>query len=151
MLFLDCEFNGHNGQLLSMALVGSQTSVAPEFYAAVPRIDCMMNDWVKENVIPKIEIPTSSWSAFKLALHDFLRQHPGEVIVADSPADFVYLLEQCHEINEEGKYRYINLNLKMEFVISGDYTSENPHNALADARALKKWYFDNFPVSRQLA
>lgn len=151
MLFLDCEFNGHNGQLISMALVGADNHLHPEFYMAVPRLDFMMNKWVYENVIPKIGIPTSSWSAFRKALHEFLQQHPGEIIVADSPADFVYLLEQCHEINDEGKYRYINLNLKMEFVISGQYTSENPHNALADAKALKKWYFDTFPVSRQLA
>lgn len=141
-LFLDCEFNGHEGRLISMAIVADN---GDEFY----EVDCnaMINDtnvWVKENVWPILgKIPCVGPLAFRDKLHEFLRKHVGEMIIADSPADFVYLLQWCHEM-KDGKYRYINLDLDMRFVTSGKYESKIPHNALEDARALKKWYDENF-------
>lgn len=46
-------------------------------------------------------------------------------------------------MTDDSKYKYINLDLDMKFVISGKYESENPHNALADAKALMEWYSKN--------
>lgn len=146
MLFLDCEFNGHKGELISMAIV---TTNGDEFYQVAPSIEQYdINEWVKENVVPKLggkQSIAKSWKEFREELWKFLLLHPNQIIVADSPADFIYLLEQLHYMDENNKYRYISANLKMEFVISGDYLSENPHNAIADARALRDWYLNNLP------
>src|SRR5688572_8689516 len=143
MLFLDCEFNGHRGHLISMALVSDK---GEEFYEVMPGVyhkDTVK--WVRDNVLTKLgKDPLADEKSFRDKLQHFLTKHVGEYIVADSPADFWYLMDMVHEINEEGKYRYINLELDMKFIISREVKSENPHNALADARALKDWYIATF-------
>ena len=112
-----------------------------EFYEVTPDSDKIIaTEWVTNNVLPVLhKAPIASYSEFREKLWDFLRRHPQEIIVADSPADFVYLMEQCHFMDGD-KYAYINLDLKMYFVISGPYQSAMPHNALEDAKALKKWF-----------
>ena len=134
MLTLDCEFNGHGGRLISMALVSDD---GDEFYEVLPwahHSDTV--PWVMENVLPVLNKYSIEQNVFREKLWDFLRKHTGELIIADSPADFVYLLEQCHMLDENEKYQYINLDISMQFRISGIYTSKIPHNALEDARAL---------------
>lgn len=143
MLFLDCEFDGFGGSLISMAMISSSGN---EFYEVVeypihPALG-MPNDWVKENVIPKLGKEPISGTEFREKLHGFLLQHPGQIIVADSPADFKYLLGQLEWMDKD-KYQYLNLEVKMQFTPSGKYTPENPHNALSDAKALREWYKKN--------
>lgn len=135
MMFLDCEFDGHGGKLISMAIV---TSTHDEFYEVLPvGAD---DKWVKENVMPVLnKEPIKDNEKFREKLHNFLLRNPGKLIVADSPADFIYLLQECHHMTEDKKYYYLNLKLDMQFnpgirVIK----SEIPHNALEDARALLK-------------
>jgi hypothetical protein len=138
MMALDCEFDGHNGRLISMALSGTD---GDEFYEVTPDSDkTPATQWVTDNVLPVLnKDPVESEDKFKEKLWNFLRRHPQEIIVADSPADFVYLMQQCHFMKDD-KYAYINLDLKMYYVVSGPYESAMPHNALEDARALKKWF-----------
>lgn len=140
-MFLDCEFDGHEGRLISMAIVADD---GDEFYEVA--YDAMIDDtkiWIKENVWPYLgKTPANLPHIMHDSLHNFLRKHVGETIIADSPADFIYLLQLCHEM-EDDKYRYINLDLDMRFCISGNYTSKIPHNALEDARALRDWYNEN--------
>ena len=50
--FLDAEFNGFGGELISLALVPEQDGLPP-FYEAI-RCDAP-TDWVAENVIPVLE------------------------------------------------------------------------------------------------
>lgn len=142
MLFLDCEFNGHNGELISMALVSTDGDY---FYKIMPYLKVYnLNPWVQENVIPKLEAieenTAKDWGSFRNELWAFLDKHKDETIVADSPADFVYLFEQLHYMTEDNKYRYISTEIKTKFVVSGALKPENPHNALSDARALRDWY-----------
>ena len=146
MLALDCEFNGHNGYLISMALSATN---GDEFYEVTSGWDTLnVNQWVKENVIPVLNKQAISQADFKDRLWNFLRRHPQEIIVADSPADFIYLLQQCHMMTEDDKYKYINLDLKMYFVVSGPYQSAVPHNALEDARALKNGFTRVRPINQ---
>ena len=140
MLFLDCEFNGFGGRLISMAIVASN---GDEFYEVITWEKYSNTiPWVAENVLPKLNKLSIREDEFQNRLWNFLLKHPNEAIIADSPADFKYLLERCEFMTNESpsKYRYINLEIKMHFVISDKYESEVPHNALSDARALKKWY-----------
>lgn len=48
-LFLDCEFNGFGGELISMALVDEQGKY---FYEVLPCPQPI--PWVQENVMPKL-------------------------------------------------------------------------------------------------
>lgn len=144
MLFLDCEFNGHGGKLISMALVGNPIRPHPTFYEVMHPNTYTPNAWVKENVVPKLNKAPISEEEFRAKLHNFLMYHHGETIYADSPADIVHLMDLCHEITKEDKYRYINMNIKMEFIISGNIHSEVPHNALSDAEALRMWYMNTY-------
>ena len=143
MLALDCEFDGHDGPLISMAIVGPNDS---EFYEVLPHWSMTKDPWVQANVLPVLnKQPIESWELFREKLWAFLAKHIGYVIVADSPADFKYLMENCHFMSNE-RYAYINLWIKMHFIITGKYISKIPHNALEDARALRE-YLANEPAS----
>lgn len=134
MIALDCEFDGHNGHLISIALVAEN---GDEFYEVVGDAVYKVRDsWVIENVIPFLGKKGIGMYWLREELWNFLEKHPQETIVADSPADFRYLLDLCHSIDNRGKYSYINLDIHMHFHVSGTYYSKIPHNALEDARAL---------------
>ena len=136
MLALDCEFDGHDGPLISMAIVGPN---GDEFYEVLPYWSMTKDTWVQANVLPVLnKQPIESWELFREKLWAFLAKYTGYIVIADSPADFKYLMENCHYMNN-GRYAYINLWIKMQFVIAGKYESRIPHNALEDARALRKW------------
>lgn len=141
MLFLDCEFNGHGGALISLAMV-SNTS-GKEFYEVLPLDKAYYDSWVMANVVPflnKKSIPTDE---FNKKLREFLTLHAGEIIVADSPADFIYLLDRLHNLKND-KYEMLNLNISMSLVMSDNLAPSMPHNALSDAIALKAWYHSKY-------
>lgn len=141
MLFLDCEFDGFGGRLISMALVSTD---GDEFYEVLPYFHHSdLNPWVVANVLPKLDKASITALEFRDKLHVFLQKHIGEVIVADSPADFKYLMDQIEWMADGNKYRYLNLSITMQFTPSGEYTPDNPHNALSDAKALMKWYLEH--------
>ena len=141
-LFLDCEFNGHEGRLISMGIVSDLTQ--QEFYETliIPH-DEVIDPWVQENVIPKLYKPPIDDLEFREKLHIYLLKHTGETIYADSPADHVHLLNNTHWMNDENSYRYLSLELTMKFIIPNrkEYwpTNELEHHALHDARTLMKW------------
>ena len=90
-LYLDCEFNGHEGRLLSMGIVSNVTQ--QEFYETlvIPH-DEVIDPWVLDNVIPKLHKPPIENTEFREKLHLYLLKHAGETIYADSPADHIHLL-----------------------------------------------------------
>lgn len=141
MIFLDCEFNGHDGELISMAMVSTN---GDEFYEVVglPH-NLPIVPWVQENVIPKLGKAPISYDLFRNKVQEFLILHSGEMVIADSPADLIHLLDNMHCMTDKGKYHYLNLEVKMQFTPSGSYTPEDPHNALSDAKGLMKWYLAN--------
>lgn len=140
MLALDCEFDGHGGQLISMALV---TEDGDFFYEVLPQYMPINVQWVKDNVLTVLhKAPIGSNAEFRIKLHDFLIKHSGHIIHADSPADFIHLMESCHGLDDQGRYVYLGLDITMKFVVMKnhgiDLESLIPHNALEDARALMK-------------
>ena len=84
--YLDCEFDGHEGDLISMALVNMHDSI----YIKVT--DCRVyHDWVKENVIPILEAPAPktvnvNTNGVGAVLRAFLPVE-GFEIISDSPVD----------------------------------------------------------------
>lgn len=130
-LFLDTEFNEHNGELISMALVGKNR----EFYEVVEFFD-RPGPWVKDNVIPVLNKPAIPRSEFQKILAIFLRQFDEVEIIADWPADVMYFCEVL--ITAPGQaLKTPPLTFR---IIDCKYESEVPHNALWDARAIMGVY-----------
>jgi len=139
-LFLDTEFNGFGGTLLSMALVGLD---GEEFYEVIENND-PINPWVAENVVPLLNKDPINRYDFCSRLEAFLEQHMkgGRLrIVADWPADIQYFLQYI--MDEQDQSRMIvgleNIDLIMDRNLRF-YQSKVPHNALEDARAMRALY-----------
>ncbi|PTQ13488.1 hypothetical protein CLG96_05220 [Sphingomonas oleivorans] len=139
--FLDTEFNGFGGDLLSLALVpefGDQ-----EYYVALPLPD-LIDPWVATHVVPYLHnVPDALDNRLDAvaAAHElaaYLGADRDPLIVADWPEDIALfcrlLLTGPAEIVDVG-------NIRFEFRRSpGFSTARNsrvPHNALHDARALR--------------
>jgi hypothetical protein len=77
-LFLDCEFNGFGGELISMALVDENERY---FYEVLPCIN--PTSWVLDNVIPILNKQTIDLKEFQNTLFKFLNHYETIHIVAD--------------------------------------------------------------------
>lgn len=143
-LFLDTEFNGKGGDLISIALVARKGLQRTEFY----EVDASFafgyaNDWVRENVIPFLGKHSIRRDELRDGLLSFLGKfnEPLE-IYADWPDDFIYF---CELLSDRGALDNYTLPLEctMHLIRSGPTNPRTPHNALSDAHALCDWYFQN--------
>ncbi|HEY0626758.1 MAG TPA: hypothetical protein VGD10_08485 [Allosphingosinicella sp.] len=140
--FLDTEFNGFGGELISLALVpeyGDQ-----DYYAVLPLPEAL-HPWVERHVVPYLNsVPlgvlggetTRRAAAEEIAR--YLAGDPDPVIVADWPDDIGYF---CHLlVTKPGDMAEVG-GLRFELLRNpGFSTAQNsavPHNALHDARALR--------------
>lgn len=134
--FLDTEFNGYRGQLISLALVGDDGS---EFYEVL-RCRKPVDPWVAQHVIPILgKFPVADEAMLSRSLQAFLGRFDRVHIVVDWPDDIKYFCE----VLVVGPGKCISTP-PLTFEIRHDLpstaeTSELPHNALADARALAHW------------
>lgn len=133
--YLDTEFNGHGGELISLALISPE---GPSFYRA-KRFDHPHNPWVVENVLPVIAVEYDRPLIFKLEFRQFIVQYPEAKIIADWHGDLIHFLHLLQGPTFDSTLSY-HCTLKIINTPPGEPVSEIPHNALADARALMKWY-----------
>jgi hypothetical protein len=135
--FLDTEFNGFGGKLISLALVPENSS-KPEFYKELEMKD-QLDPWVKEHVVPHLFQKPVTRSEFQLALGEYLWNCREEIIIiADWPDDIRYFCESL--ITGPGMCLGLLPNIKFELDFGIEYESEVPHNALYDARAISEFY-----------
>jgi hypothetical protein len=130
-LYLDTEFNGYKGELIS---VGIWNPVTKRHFYEERNINWIYKDlteFVTKYVRPKLsDIPNEF---LQNDLVTYLTKHEGETIYADWPEDFIHLLYMC--CGNMG-IKYIS-QLKMELITTPDnYISKKPHHALWDAEAL---------------
>jgi hypothetical protein len=143
-LFLDCEFTNFEGHLISMALVAEN---GDEFYEVVyfSEIDC--HEWVRENVVPILKKEKIPYSDFQRSLALFLRKYDEVEVIADWPEDFWHfsraLLTGPGMMMEAPK-------IKMTMERRLDYTSDLPHNALEDAKAIKAAYQKKYTYGKKV-
>jgi len=134
-LYIDCEWNGYKGALLSIALVPSDPD-GPVFYAAFERLgQWVFDEWVLENVyLPYLEKEQKrSREEIQLGLKVYLSHFSYIHIIADWPED----IERFCELLITGPGTRINTPpLTME-VVRVDAPSSNPHHALYDAKGLR--------------
>ena len=135
-LFLDTEFNGFQGKLMSMALV-PEDPTKPEFYKELEMKD-QLHPWVRENVVPHMTMVPCSHNEFQQALTQYLWNVGDCTIVADWPDDIRYFCESL--ITGPGMCINLFHKIKFELYFGIDYQSEVPHNALYDARAIRDVY-----------
>jgi hypothetical protein len=135
-LFLDTEFNGFGGKLISMALVPDNDSTRT-FYKEIEMTD-QLDPWVRENVVPHLVLIPCSRHQFQQALAQYLREVGDCTIIADWPDDIRYFCESL--ITGPGECLNLLHNMKFELDFGIEYESLVPHNALHDARAIKEFY-----------
>jgi hypothetical protein len=140
--FLDCEYNGFGGAILSLALVPEDGG--EELYLL---FDCPnpIHPWVEQNVMPfigqvpevlKLPVMDREQSARTIAM--YLDHDPEPEILADWPTDielFCGLLSFAPGLMvpvPELRFRLLQLGS-----FSPAENSAVPHNALHDARALR--------------
>jgi hypothetical protein len=135
-LFLDTEFNGFGGQLISLALV-PDNDFFPEFYTEIQMTE-QLHPWVKDNVVPHLVLAPCTHNEFQQALGQYLWAVGDCTIIADWPDDIKYFCESL--ITGPGMMLNTTHNIKFELDLGIDYDSLVPHNALHDARAIKEFY-----------
>jgi len=140
--FLDTEYNGFGGALLSLALVPEDGG--EEFYVT---LDCdgPLDPWVERHVIPFLDMVPEGLVSPRLSRQDaaqtlavWLAHDEAPDIVADWPED----LAQLSMLLVTGPGLMVSMPpLSLHFVpLHGYSTAANsvvPHNALHDARALR--------------
>lgn len=140
-LFLDTEFNGFGGRLISMGIV-TEEPYGPEFYR-IAHIPENPVPWVAENVLPVVGgIATGeSFTADLLLFLKVAAQSGGNLeAIADWPADFEHLCAQMSLMGQALGYE-LPLSISMKLIPgSPKIVSATPHHALHDARALRDWY-----------
>jgi hypothetical protein len=130
-LFIDGEWNSYGGELISLALV---PEIGEHFYEV---LGCDSPDpWVAENVMPKLVKNRITMSEMQEKLEVYLSQFESIHIVADWPEDIMWF---CKVLITGPGTRINTPPLSLE-VLRVDTVSMNPHNALADAGALRAWW-----------
>ncbi len=129
-MYIDGEWNSYRGDLLSLALVGEDGC---EWYEVL-EFDGKPDPWVAANVMPKLRKAPVSLELMQGSLQRFLDRYPAGVhIVADWPEDIERF---CRVLVTGPGQRLGTPPLTME-VVRIEPVSADPHNALADARALR--------------
>ena len=148
--FLDTEFNGMGGDLISLALVSES---GRELYLAMQCANPI--PWVADNVIPIVSCDGALPLVFMrtvpmigLAIAAFLEHDSQPCIIADWPDDIAYF---CKTLIT-GPGQMVNIpSLSFEMVRVDAYPTDLPgaiqHNALWDARALRRKISTQSPES----
>lgn len=141
--FLDTEYDGFGGPLLSLALVPEDGG--EEFYVVIAH-DAVRDEWVQRHVIPFLDMvpeqlkgPRLTREAAAAALAHWLAFDEAPDVIADWPED----LAQLSMLLVTGPGQMVPMpTLTMRFVplhsFSTAANSKVPHNALHDARALRQ-------------
>ncbi len=137
-LYLDSEFDGHGGSLISLALAGDDGS---RWYGVFAEYAAF--DWVIENVIPHLYgmKPTVDGAPelLRFSLAEYLRGRGGCTIWADWPDDFAHLMRLMSGPFYSDSFM-IPCTMQLIVTPDGEPKPEIPHNALSDAIALMKWH-----------
>lgn len=133
-LWIDTEFNSFKGELISMALVDEN---GRQWYGVLGCND--PDPWVAQHVMPILNQEPMPLLDFQDSLLVFLAAYDAVHIVADWPEDIQHFCESL--ITGPGK-RIDTPKLIMEIRRDLDAVSALPHNALADAIAIRSLHLE---------
>ena len=140
--YIDCEFDGHNGPLLSMALVPSEGSSIH-----INVLTNALDPWVIANVEPFIDSHEAETIA-RVPMYmvgeeivKFIGNDRNPVIVCDSPQDARYFSQSLTTASDGGYAPFPFDNLTIDIYSVDCYPTTLPgavqHNAWWDAMALR--------------
>ena len=128
-IWLDTEFNGWRGDLISMALVAED---GREWYRS---LGCEQpTPWIAAHVMPVLRARRTTRERLQTSLWRWLRGFERIHIIANWPEDFVHF---CSVLVTGPGCRTRCPPMTMEMVEGLEPGSAVPHNALEDARALR--------------
>ncbi len=137
-IFLDCEFNSHGGELISLALVPEDATL-PDFYEALWVRGA--TPWVQEHVLPVVNRKPVSYAEFQRLLEEYLVGIGDIQVIADWPEDIRHFCECL--IKAPGKMMPLTA-IDMRYIRLPEapfkHVSAIPHNAREDAKALRANY-----------
>jgi hypothetical protein len=139
--FLDTEYNGPGGELLSIALVPDD---GDDLYLTLQH-SAPLVEWVERHVVPYLDSVPEQLSCPRLsrddaaqALERYLRHDEDVLIFADWPED---IAQFCNLMitgpGDMVDVRHVTFKLAPMSNFSTAANSKVPHNALHDARALR--------------
>lgn len=140
--YLDTEYDGHNGPLMTMALISEDKS--KDIYIVTPHIPT--DPWVIENVVPLIDnhkakkLINTTIDGVGVFLRDFLLLDDMVEIVADSLTDIGHFA-RAYSTRVSGEY-CVNYKTRITFVVENveSYPTKVEgalqHNSYWDALAL---------------
>lgn len=135
-LYLDTEFNGFDGELLSLALV---SDCGKEFYEEI-EFDGLHDTWVRRNVVPKLGKPPLRPLIFKQEFHKFILQFDNPTIVCDWHTDAVYF---CKLLSGFDYASSLDYPCSIQIIKTPQGEPVMVHHALADAKILQEWCRNN--------
>ncbi len=145
--YLDTEFNGFGGDLLSLGLAAED---GEDYYVAIQPLPEHLDEWVERHVVPYLfHVPQALDNRLDrvAAAHDvaaYLRADPDPLIIADWPEDIALfcrlLLIGTSDIVDVDR---ISFEFRRTPGFSTARNSKVPHNALHDARSLRHFLLEN--------
>lgn len=137
--YLDCEFDGYGGDLISLALV---SEAGPSLYLVFEGYEDSCDEWVIEHVLPVVPLPLAIYAkrdGAQTELTDFFRGDACPIIVTDWPDDVAYLCT----LMLTGPGTMIDIpRISFEIHRVDAYPTDLPgavqHNAWWDAKALQR-------------
>jgi hypothetical protein len=138
-LYLDTEFNGFGGKLISLALVPwPSKSAVGNWYECMESAD-PYEPWVAENVIPILGKPPISKNEFRASFVKFVQWFDCPEIIADWHTDVMHF---CQLLEGDSFQESVPFGGKFTIIQTpeGEPKPSIPHNALSDAQALMEWH-----------
>lgn len=140
--YIDCEFDGHNGPLLSLALVRE------DGWSAHIQTTAYANDaWVKANVLPLMGSHDAdvSWlvphNDVGVIIREFIGSTSQPTIIADSPVDIGRFCQAISTSPQGGwasaEYRMMTFEVHNVDCYPTELEGAVQHNAWWDAMALR--------------
>lgn len=139
IFFLDTEFNGWHGELISLALV---PQCDDDYFYEELIFREPPKPWIKENVLPHLDGSAVGRAIAAYRMSCYFKNYDKALIVADWPDDFRYFLDLM-VYGPGACYHYPPVTMKLADKTSlvpllDNIPSDIPHHALHDAIALKK-------------
>jgi hypothetical protein len=133
--FLDTEFNGFGGELISIALVPEDSSLPPWYEA----VTCTApTPWVESNVLPHLDTRPLTRIEVADRFAAYLLDDAAPLLVADWPEDISHAALLL--VTGPGRMKPVR-SLRFELVdpvlVGWNKSSAVPHNAYHDAVALR--------------